>query len=731
MSNLNSYLIPLFGKIYTPKMANENFVDPHHVELFNAELAACGYNLSLSAMEKLRKSDRVSFYSFRSDVLDVVSNLSKIPNVNVLFKKFPYDIPGDFDYFVRRIMGHLRQFMPHGHEGKVLSCGHVIDLDLFDVSEFGACPICQHQVDELNGNPIARNQYQNVSPLKILDLMDAADVIKSAENLLSRQSSLSKQEKDFLQTMLGLLVKIKLPEKCFKETLPFIYESMGNIDYVKSQISGAADVLRLAYYISDHDSDLSLKDNVKFKLSNKHVRNFLSMLEDIPNLVEDLMRHRERWLRFGEIAHPTSAKNTKKYPVVAMAFDTLRNFPNTVETFNRKVHHATQDKNVLAMVDILSSRPGEFARRLDNMISIADGSTPPNEYRFNEIIKAFSMIVEEVPTKILLEISSHFRYRSGKQADSRLFFIKGSQNIIYYKPENRGPIDSEIANEVVSIASNELKKRFYKKHMGFNELGKVYIDQKLNGMLLPFNRRGDSNKSENILSKGSRLPFHGSVLRLFVWWKGHVDVDLSANFYNADWDYVDHVAYTHLSAKGGYAVHSGDIVDAPNGATEFIDIDIAKCKTVVKNARYVVASIISYRGDSFDGFPCFGGFMERGKLGGGGELFEPTSVATKFEVKQKSTKIMTFAFDLITNEVILMDMAMGGGRYQNAAHSTEKFRTVAKHIVSLPDRKPTFFDILNLHAQANGKLVDTKDDADTVFDMETIDEEMIYNLISG
>lgn len=728
---INAHLIPLFGKIYYIPRSNdkESLVDPRHVELFNVELAACGYSLSPSALEGLKKASKIDFHVARKDVLKVVREFSTIPNVNVLFKKFPYDIPDDFDYFVRRVVGNLQRFLPRKKNGVLLSCGHFIDPNLFDLQEFGACPVCQHQVDELDGDPVARNAYSNVSPLKFLDLIDESGVENLASNLLARPSSLSGQEKEFLRFAMSNF-SVKLPEKCFKETLPFVYESTDDMDYVRSQISGATDVLRLAYFVSNPDADLSLKENVKFKLKAKHVRDFLSLLDGLPNLVEDLMRDRERWLRFGELAHPNSAKNQKRYPAVALAFDTLRNYPHSVETFNRKVHRATTDKNVAAMVDILSSRPGEFARRLDNMVSIAENSPPPNNYRFKEIIKAFSNVVTKVPTKILFEIVSHFQYRSGFVSDeNRLFFIKGSQNTIYFTPEKRGKIPADKADEIIKIAKGELVLRSYQENLGRNELGKVYIDPALNGMVVPFNRRGDSNKSENILLKGSRLPFHGSVLRLFVWWKGHIDVDLSANFYDENWEYVEHVAYTHLATKGGYAVHSGDIQDAPDGATEFIDIDVEKCRRMVHHARYLVTSIISFRGESFDSFPCYAGFMERDKLGGGGKLFEPTSVATKFEVSQKATRLMTFAFDLVTKEVILLDMVVGGGRFHNAARSTDKFRTVAKHIVSLPEKKPTFFNVLEVYATANGKIVQNREEADTVFDMETVNLELIDGLL--
>ncbi len=65
------------------------------------------------------------------------------------------------------------------------------------------------------------------------------------------------------------------------------------------------------------------------------------------------------------------------------------------------------------------------------------------------------------------------------------------------------------------------------------------------------------------------------MLRFFVWWKNgkdRTDLDLSAALFDENFAYVDQIAYYNLKTYG--AVHSGDIVDAPEGASEFIDITL-------------------------------------------------------------------------------------------------------------------------------------------------------------
>ena len=54
----------------------------------------------------------------------------------------------------------------------------------------------------------------------------------------------------------------------------------------------------------------------------------------------------------------------------------------------------------------------------------------------------------------------------------------------------------------------------------------------------------------------------------------HSGALLSAVLYDAEWRYREHISYTNLRSESYRACHSGDITSAPEGACEFIDIDI-------------------------------------------------------------------------------------------------------------------------------------------------------------
>ena len=97
-------------------------------------------------------------------------------------------------------------------------------------------------------------------------------------------------------------------------------------------------------------------------------------------------------------------------------------------------------------------------------------------------------------------------------------------------------------------------------------------------------------------------------MRFFVYWKQReqrTDYDLSVLLLDDDFLLAGQVSWTNLSELG--AVHSGDITEAPDGATEFIDLDLGRV-----SARYVVPQVNIYSGEGFDDAEeAFFGFMER------------------------------------------------------------------------------------------------------------------------
>ena len=697
--------IKLFSKLAIEN--GDGHTDRALIAALNLEVGTFGYTLSSALFEKLQTFHSRAFDGFRRDLLGTLGELSgSTANHQRLFAGFPYATPNQHDYLVKRVIGYLQNaYKFPSNNITVLSCGHAIDNGLFDLTEFSACPICQFAVPELTATSGERYPYANATPLKIIDAFKDGEALREAEKLLGRQSSLSADEKAFLRAY-GK-PEMAVPGTIFKENLPFVYDLLG-VEAVRPHLSGATDVMRLAYFVSSPDADLSLKENVRFKLSTRHRKAFLNLLEGLANLSEDMLRNRERWLRLGERLNPGTAENRKRFPLVAKAFDKLRNDPKSVWTFSRKVERGIRNKDIDAsFLRLLGSRPSEFVRKLDFMLRT---SRDPDA-----VIETFAAVAPNVPERLLFTLDKYLASR--QLLPKRVFLPKGNENRIQIIDDNRAPIADQDIAATRAVIRGEMHRRF----SALEPLGKVWIDPAFADRLLPINQRGASS-SITPVTKGNRYPFSGDIVRLFVHWSNgdaeRVDVDLSIVLYNNQMTQIDHIAWTNLSGYG--CQHSGDIQDAPNGASEFIDFDVVEM--LKKGVRYIAAAVNVYTGQRFRQFPCFAGYMERDAIGSGA-VYQPETVKWKFDCKTSTTAHNPIIFDLRGRMVIFADMSSAARRFGRVASEHDKQKALTEAVLSLPQRKPTLHDVLLAHANARGLLV-SREEAETVYDIADADEIM-------
>jgi hypothetical protein len=708
----NELLISLFNRIRVTEPTSGETVDPTWVHGLNLELGVLGFTLDGPTMDAIKGLSRDAFIALQSEVRTAVVTISGTGvNHRVLFNKFPYATPEQNLYMAKRILGHFDSQTASNYQ--VLSCGHAIDPDLFNLSDFGACPICQREVPELASNENIRHDFRSITPLRVLGAADDAFLAEAATALLGRTSSLSVQERQFVLEA-ATLVEITGPTQTFRETLPLVYAVSG-VEGVRPLVNSATDVLRIATFLSDVNSDLSLSTNVKFKIKTRDKKNLLSLLDQTGNLGEDMMRHRERWLRLGERLNPAAKVNAARYPFAAKAFDELRNAPKTISTFNRVVEKKTRAYQIdTVLLETLKKRPGELMRRLDNLLRHAG-----DDVTSAKVLAALDDVLHSVPTKLIFDVLKYFNHRLSVQGASadRVFFLKGEKTKMVVIPDNRLPVDATSITLACNLMRGELQRRFAK----LPRMGKVFLAEDLKGVVLPFNRRGDSATAQPVV-KGSRYPINPltEVVRLFVWWKGYIDVDLSAVLLGENFDYVEQVSYTNLRSRK--VVHSGDVQSAPNGATEFIDFDIADLRQ--QGIRYVAIAVISYRGQAFNEFPCFAGFMERDGLKSGAR-YEPESVRLKFDIDTNSTSHLPLAFDLETRELVFVDLTQQAGRHQGVAGQGDRYAAATRSVLETTQRKPTFHDVLFAHALARGTIVSTREEADTVYELDGLDIEAI------
>lgn len=553
--------------------------------------------------------------------------------------------------------------------------------------------------------------------IKVIDLADEAEFEEVFKNLLSAKAVFSQQDKDDVTWCVrhyASQIERFMPEEMpNKENLAHLAGAVlvysDAADTVISQyVKTATDVLRVATAMSG--GDVSLSENTKFKSYKRAERRFLlGLLNRCVAPAEDMLRHKNRWIRLGERLHPGEYKT--KYPNAAEGFDIIRN-DKPFDTFNRTLEKLFAAYDFVAAADHLEQRPGEFARRLDHLLRCSSDK--------DSILLKFEKVADQVSTSVLLQLHAHFMGRY-EHSDLRVFFPKGNAAKAYAVPNELIPIDEETCAYVADVIKASLVKRF----KALEPMGDVYIDPELKNYAVPLAQRAAS-KALKTIARGSRLEIPaGDTIRFFLWWKegmvdgkktGRVDVDLSAVIYDENWGYREHISYTNLKSSQFNSYHSGDITSAPKGASEFIDIDIPSA--LKSGSRYVVMSLNCYTHHPYCNLPeCFAGWMMRQKPNSG-EVYEPKTVDQKIDIAADTTIAIPVILDLKTRQFIWTDLALTKNPYwyNNVEGNQKGMVLLGQAMASL--RKPNLYDLFEAHALARGTLVDDKEKADLVFSVE-------------
>ena len=291
----------------------------------------------------------------------------------------------------------------------------------------------------------------------------------------------------------------------------------------------------------------------------------------------------------------------------------------------------------------------------------------------------------------------------------RAFTPKGALAKVYGIPDRREPLAPEVLARAARICQDALVKRF----ASLPPLGRSFVDPALRDYIVPLAQRAAS-KSLRTLVRGSRLPLPDTrFIRLFLWWKNgraRTDIDLSAAFFDANFVFMQTVAYYNLKGFGGY--HSGDIVDAPQGASEFIDLDIDAL--VEKGIRYVVTSINSYTRQPYCDLPeCFAGWMARADLASG-EVYEPRTVVDRIDIASDTQICLPFVMDLQERRVTWADLGLTSTpRWNNVRNNLSGVSLMLRALVHTP--RPDLETLFDLHARARGERVKTRQEAQAVF----------------
>lgn len=566
--------------------------------------------------------------------------------------------------------------------------------------------------------------------VKVLQLGSEADVRQIFDNICTSRTSISRTDREDIAYLFET-ENMKLPDNIpHKENAAYISalylqkNPLARVSGLRKYIKTATDVLRLVTAMSD--GDVSLAENTRYKsFTRRQRRMIMELLSGCPNIEGDMLRYKERWIKIGERIHPSEfdcSRYTLEYDRAINAFDKLRN-NRKIETFAGKVEFDLAYGEYESALAELVKRPGELARRLDQLLRVAHKES---------VIRSFASVAEKVSTPVLLQVREHFLHRA-EQADVRVFFPKGSLAKCHSERNNLPDIDEKYCQEVIRICENALVKIYGQRE----PMGKVYLSEDYRNYVVPFSQRSASKAMKTIV-RGSRLPMDSqtNAVRAFIWWtnmdkcdfesydSGRIDIDLSAAIFDENWNYMEHVSYTNLKSAKYKACHSGDIVNGGpvdgDGVSEFLDVDV---DSVVRcGARYVVYQVYSFTCQTYADMPhAMFGWMERADVDSG-EIYEPKTVEQKLDLTADSMVCIPVIFDCVKREFIWCDMNMSlSGIHANIGGNNleSNLSGVAAVCYSMVNvKKPDLYDLIALNVMGRGVLVDNREDADIVFDTE-------------
>lgn len=565
--------------------------------------------------------------SANDTVHDIIETMKELVGDNIehnsYFKEFPKNVPDTLEFWVSCIADAL--INPETAH-KVSSTVYAGFVNLLDLPKYGTY---QHTYEEML---VAHEEF--------------IAAVKDRKTILHLGKSLSEEALDLYHSLAESNVPLSpediqtlrtLAEVCIKDTPPKeipMRENRAVINAVrlgtrKLLIDTPTDILRLACALSD--GDVTLENPTKFKSIPHSKRS--ALLKELDNLISkapaklsDVSQYSERWKRLAERIHPHNYERYKyALDVFAVAYG-KKKAPSIISRFEA----AIQERDIAVATAIISNAPGILARNLDRLLLAS--STNKSKQDTIALKDAVDSSKTKISGRVLLSLSEHLSNRVNKTANKTRVFAN-RKGTVYTTEEHRTPLSKEIVAPFLGILLNEATNRFSPKS--------ILIDKTAYDIALPLSNKHTS-KGFRIMPRGSVSHVDGDTLRFFCYWKQkrqRTDYDLSVILLDDHFKMVNQVSWTNL--KGSGMVHSGDITDAPNGATEFIDI---KLESLNKDCKYIVPQIYVYSGEDFiQTEESFFGFMERTDAQKG-KPFEPATVHMKSDVRGNGRVALPLVF---------------------------------------------------------------------------------------
>lgn len=678
------------------------------VSTFILKLNGMGYTLDGQSIRELLSLGEVSSLVLMKDMLKSVEALVGDKNYEIFYKGFPKEVMNTTEDVL-----YFNSFM------------HYV---------FGIIPTEQSERENLEINLDKELYTKDFSVLKF----DTADYYTGLlSDLISTKVAPSVSDREDIEFLISTLsdkevsTVLATSEIPFKEVVSIVVGTLHGSNRLNkvdltTTIKTATDLLRVIAYLNTGSAVIT--PHMSFKLKNSDRRFILNILESLSNPVEDLLRNKLVWRDIAKLLHAKKSTHPRTVEYLDYIFDSKKyvSYNSKVEPLMLKYKETLSNELLKELLELLEQRPSELGRRLDALVRYSNTKIEVNN-QFRMITTSFAKVASDMNSRVLYQIRNHFLNRTSEEVP-RLINIKDVSVLL----NQEAPLAESRVQTIIHLVDQALAAQY----VYLEPLGKVYIDEGLEKYALTTSERTSSKSNLNPLTSGTRIKLaskEGSdVLRTFVFWKNpeddmgldlysnHIDIDssivfLDENFYNvADCSYYNLIA--HDSKHNILAVHSGDITDAPNGASEYVDVDVSQAKE--SGVRYISFNINSYSSQSLSDIGTVrGGFMWLNKSETmKGSVYNEQFIQSSNDITTENTNSLVLVIDLETMEMIWIDTPTSNIKNLNNVDSTrvQDSLVVMKYALQ---QYTSLHDLYTIHALARGsEIVATKEEADVVFE---------------
>ncbi|WP_149822977.1 TerD family protein [Streptomyces tailanensis] len=587
---------------------------------FDAALMAAGFKLSAELLERLSGlSEAAVLHTARRTLRTVREMVGDHVRHNSYFIDFPANVPDTEEFWMRCVAEALND--DKAREGVLSQLARGV-LNLLDLPTYGRY---QHTYEEMLAaqDELIASAGDRVTVLHLGRELDH----ELTELYLALAGSTTPPGEDDLRDLKALAGRCALGPQ--PESIP-VRENRAVVNEARLGVGAdllldtVTDVLRLACALSG--GDVTLREPTRFRALSRPVRRgLLAGLDAVvaanPAKLADVHAYREPFKRLGERLHP---HEYPRWPHAAEVFAVARG-EKEARSFDSRAEKLLDEYDITGAVKLLKSAPGKLFRALDLLLRIAD-----DQAERDAVVAAAVEVAPKVSGRVLLSVREHFHNRDRETDEPRIFVNRRGR--AWVTPDHRPAVPAADRDRLIAALDAETRRRLPAP-------GRLLIDPDVLDVALPLSGKATA-AGLGVLPRGSVSKVDGELLRFFVYWKeteDRTDYDLSALLLHRDYSTDSWLSYTSLTTVGGR--HSGDVTEAPDGASEFIDLTLDRVRST-----FIVPQVNIFAGEGFDEVEeSFFGFMVRdGEQKG--RPFEPRTVRMKSEMRGPGKVALPLAF---------------------------------------------------------------------------------------